>query len=173
MRFAYAIALTLTLCQLLPQASLCQTTVERQTVTTATSQLSMVLTYPHPVSYGTIGGDFITIRMSASDGSNLSCVQGYLDFKYILRDASGNVVPIDSRTLADPPADETNIDPRYGTPRWCKMVITDRKVVVNLSALYPHLKEGDYTLDIRFDPRTPILSSLKTAFPQLHLKYAP
>lgn len=129
--------------------------------------------YPPDVTYKTNVGNELDISVKSKNGANLSCLQGYLDFRYRLEDAAGTIVPFDHSVLLKPPMDHTIFDPREGTPRWCEVVRTENRFLVKLSALYPQLKAGDYTLDITFAPRNRSLSGVALGLPALKLTYVP
>jgi hypothetical protein len=83
------------------------------------------------------------------------CASGFVDIKYVLRDASGTVVP----GVKDPWKMHSDRDYPMSfssneTSNGCTVVkIAGATRVVYLSWLYPNLKPGVYTLQIMLAPR--------------------
>jgi hypothetical protein len=98
----------------------------------------------------------------------VGCLSAYRDLRYELKDSANRVIPLNSHTLQNPPYDGPRmLEPVVANakPRDCSYNAPAGKWYTEafLSALYPNLQPGRYTLSITFAPRSkPQSVTLKT-----------
>ena len=90
----------------------------------------------------------VTFTSDTPETAHLKCLSGYLDLQYVLRDAAGKVIPIDPDAWKTP--DQTNY---YNNGPCSLSPLRRHGSRVLLSALYPGLAPGTYTLQIALAPR--------------------
>ena len=115
---------------------------------TATFQLDYLPVGSQPVL-------LVTFSTNDPEHHSVYCVNAYRDLRYVLRDASGKVMPVNADAW------KTNVDPIYGgggyvpgAPDPCKTVKAPvHQSRVLLRALYPNVPHGTYTLQVMLAPR--------------------
>lgn len=121
-----------------------QLTTQSLTLPNLSAQISFVRTAE--------GQPMIIARFTTkdSDKNNVYCLSAYRDLQYVLRDSSGNVIPVNAdawKTNLDA-VTEHDLQPR------CEGVKAERKESrALLLALYPGLAHGAYSLQITLAPR--------------------
>lgn len=104
----------------------------------------------------------------------VSCISMYRDLHYDLRNSAGRTVPIDQKTLANPPFEEYKVavSPHYPIPipkfRHVDCATNHRhehELVAGLAFLYPRLPKGTYTLNMTF---APLRGAQKAAIAPVH-----
>lgn len=111
------------------------------------------------------GGHFLEATFhqeSSNTNTQIACLSVYRDFTYRLNDASGRAFPVNQSAIEHPPfgGESTVAIDAFGPPRKGRTVpscseihLKAAKRVASLSALYPDLPPGTYTLRIAFAPR--------------------
>jgi hypothetical protein len=86
----------------------------------------------------------------------IGCLSAYRDARYELRDSRNQIIPVDQQTLAHPPYDGPSVvEPvsvRFGQPN-CSSPSGVWLTRAKISALYPNLETGAYTLKVSLSPR--------------------
>lgn len=103
----------------------------------------------------------VTFHQSSSTTSvHMACLSAYRDFTYRLQDAFGHTIPINQSAMAHPPFGESSeAISEFALPKGRPMPscadfdgnTVDR--IAFLSAIYPDLPPGQYTLHMAFTPR--------------------
>lgn len=89
-----------------------------------------------------------TFTTDTPDSADVYCLSGYRDLQYVLRNAAGNVIPVNPDAWKFP--DQVN----YWGAGPCEAVKIPRKESrVLIPELYPNLSPGTYTLQVTLAPR--------------------
>ena len=102
----------------------------------------------------------------------VGCLSAYRDARYELRNSRKQIVPVDQQTLAHPPYDGPSVvEPvsmRFSDRTKCSAPNGVWLTRAKISALYPNLAPGAYSLKITLVPRGSVAPAAAT-----HIEFAP